>query len=40
MIPNGENTVKETHDENKINVNRDFINSMLEGRTTIFQKLI
>ena len=27
MVPNGENTVEETHDENKINVNRDFINS-------------
>ena len=26
-IPNGENIVEETHDENKINVNRDFINS-------------
>ena len=27
MFPNGENVVDETHDENKINVNRDFINS-------------
>ena len=27
MIPNGENIVEETHVENKINVNRDFINS-------------
>ena len=27
MIPNGEKVVQETHDENKINVNRDFINS-------------
>ena len=27
MFPNGENIVEETHDENKINVNRDFINS-------------
>ena len=27
MIPNGENIVEETHDENKINVNHDFINS-------------
>ena len=26
MIPNGENIVKENHDENKINVNHDFIN--------------
>ena len=27
MIPNGENIVEETRDENKINVNHDFINS-------------
>ena len=27
MIPNGEKLVEETHDENKINVNHDFINS-------------
>ena len=27
MFPNGKNIVEETHDENKINVNRDFINS-------------
>ena len=27
MFPNGENIVEETHNENKINVNRDFINS-------------
>ena len=27
MIPNGEKIVEETHDENKINVNLDFINS-------------
>ena len=27
MIPNGKKVVQETHDENKINVNRDFINS-------------
>ena len=27
IIPNGKNLVKETHDENKINVNHDFINS-------------
>ena len=26
MFPNGENIVEETHDENKINVNHDFIN--------------
>ena len=27
MIPNGEKIVEETHDENKIHVNCDFINS-------------
>ena len=27
MFPNGEKIVEETHDENKINVNHDFINS-------------
>ena len=27
MIPNAEKIVQETHDENKINVNCDFINS-------------
>ena len=27
MIPNGEKVVHETHDENEINVNRNFINS-------------
>ena len=27
MFPNGENIVEENHDENKINVNRDFIKS-------------
>ena len=27
MIPNGENIVDENHDENKINVNHDFIKS-------------
>ena len=27
MIPNGEKIVGETHNENKINVDRDFINS-------------
>ena len=29
IFPNGEKIVEETHDENKINVNRDFINSNL-----------
>ena len=27
MIPNGGNIIEETHDEKKINVNHDFINS-------------
>ena len=29
MIPNGEKIVEETHDDKKINFNRDFINSNL-----------
>ena len=33
MIPNGENIVEETHDENKINVNRNFINSNVGLKT-------
>ena len=33
MSPNGENIVEETHDENKINVNHDFINSNIELNT-------
>ena len=33
MIPNGENVVQETHDEKKINVNRDFINPNLGWKT-------
>ena len=40
MFPNGEKIVEEPHDEKKINVNRDFINSNVAGRTTIFQKWI
>ena len=32
MFPNGENIVEETHDENKINVNRDFIKSNVGGK--------
>ena len=31
-IPNGEKVVEETHDENKINVNRDFIKSIVGGK--------
>ena len=33
MIPNGGNIGEEPHDENKINVNRDFINSNVGFRT-------
>ena len=32
MFPSGENIVEETHDENRINVNRDFINSTVGGK--------
>ena len=32
MFPNGENIVEETHDEKKIYVNRDFINSNVGGK--------
>ena len=33
MIPNGEKIVEETHDEKKINFNRDFINSNVGLKT-------
>ena len=33
MLPNGEKVVEETHDENKINVNHDFINSNVGLKT-------
>ena len=33
MIPNGEKVVEKTHDENKISVNRDFINSNVVLKT-------
>ena len=39
-VTNGERVVKETHDENKTNVNRDSIDLMLDRRLTIFQKSI
>ena len=32
MFHNGEKILEETHDENKINVNRDFINSNVGGK--------
>ena len=33
MFPNGEKIVEETHDENKTNVNHDFINSNVGLKT-------
>ena len=33
MLTNGERVVKETHDENKINVNHDFIDSNIGLKT-------
>ena len=39
MIPNGEKIVEETHDENKINVNRDFINSNVGGKNHHIPKM-
>ena len=39
MIPNGEKVVQETHDENKINVNRDFINSNVGLKTHHIRKI-
>ena len=39
MIPNGKNIVEETHDENKINVNRDFINSNVGLKTHHIPKI-
>ena len=39
MIPNDENIVEETHDENKINVNHDFINSNVGWKTHHIPKI-
>ena len=39
MFPNGEKIVEETHDENKINVNRDFINSNFSGKNHHIPKM-
>ena len=39
MFPNGEMIVEETHDENKINVNRDFINSNIGGKNQHIPKM-
>ena len=38
-IPNGEKVVQETHDEKKINVNHDFINSIVGLKTHHIPKL-
>ena len=39
MIPNGEKIIEETHDEKKINVNRDFINSNVGGKNHHIPKM-
>ena len=39
MFPNGEKIVEETHDENKINVNRDFIKSNFGGKNHHIPKM-
>ena len=39
MFPNGENIIEETHDENKINVNRDFMNSNVGGKNHHIPKM-
>ena len=39
MFPNGEKIVEETHDENKINVNRDFINCNVGGKNHHIPKM-
>ena len=39
MFPSGENMVEESHDENKINVNRDSINSNVGCKTHHIPKI-
>ena len=39
IFPNGENIVEETHDEHKIKVNRDFINSNVGGKNHHIPKM-
>ena len=39
MVTNGERTVKETHDENKRNVNHDFIDSNVGLKTHHIPKI-
>ena len=38
-FPNGEKIAEETRDENKINVNRDFINSNVGGKNHHIPKM-
>ena len=39
IFPNGENIVEETHDEKKINVNHDFINSTVKWKNHHIPKM-
>ena len=39
MFPNGEKLAEETHDEKKINVNHDFINSNVGGKNHHIRKM-
>ena len=39
MLTNGERTVKETHNENKRNVNHDFIDSIMGSKTHHIPKI-
>jgi len=39
MLPNGEKVVEKTHDENKINVNHDFIDSNVGLKTHHIPKI-
>ena len=39
ILPNGEKIIEETHDENKINVNHDFINSNVGGKNHHIPKM-
>ena len=39
MFPNAEKIVEETHEEKKINFNRDFINSNVGGKNPHIPKI-
>ena len=39
ILPNGEKIVEETHDEKKINVNREFVNSNFGGKNHHYPKM-